>query len=75
VFLGGTFYSIEMLPEIWQTISLFNPVVYLISGFRWAFYGVSDVHVGISVGMTMVFLTMCMTAVWWIFKTGYRLRS
>lgn len=75
VFLGGTFYSIEMLPEIWQTISLFNPVVYLISGFRWAFYGVSDVHVGISVGMTMVFLTMCMSAVWWIFKTGYRLRS
>ena len=75
VFLGGTFYSIEMLPEIWQTISLFNPVVYLISGFRWAFYGVSDVHVGISLGMTMVFLTMCMTAVWWIFKTGYRLRS
>ncbi|MFO7528400.1 MAG: ABC transporter permease [Marinobacter sp.] len=75
VFLGGTFYSIEMLPEIWQTISLFNPVVYLISGFRWAFYGVSDVHVGISVGMTMVFLTLCMTAVWWIFKTGYRLRS
>ncbi|MDY6814338.1 MAG: ABC transporter permease [Pseudomonadota bacterium] len=75
VFLGGTFYSIDMLPEIWQTISLFNPVVYLISGFRWAFYGVSDVHVGISVGMTVVFLALCMTAVWWIFKTGYRLRS
>ena len=75
VFLGGTFYSIEMLPEIWQTISLFNPVVYLISGFRWAFYGVSDVHVGISVGMTLLFLTACMVAVWWIFKTGYRLRS
>ncbi|KPQ30087.1 MAG: ABC-2 type transport system permease protein [Marinobacter excellens HL-55] len=75
VFLGGTFYSIDMLPEIWQTISLFNPVVYLISGFRWAFYGVSDVHVGISVGMTLVFLSLCMTAVWWIFKTGYRLRS
>ncbi|MBN7769041.1 ABC transporter permease [Marinobacter daepoensis] len=75
VFLGGTFYSIDMLPEVWQTISLFNPVVYLISGFRWAFYGVSDVHVGISVGMTLIFLTMCMTAVWWIFKTGYRLRS
>lgn len=75
VFLGGTFYSIEMLPEIWQTISLFNPVVYLISGFRWAFYGVSDVHVGISVGMTLLFLTACMIAVWWIFKTGYRLRS
>ena len=75
VFLGGTFYSIEMLPEIWHTISLFNPVVYLISGFRWAFYGVSDVHVGISVGMTLLFLTACMVAVWWIFKTGYRLRS
>ena len=75
VFLGGTFYSIEMLPEIWQTISLFNPVVYLISGFRWAFYGVSDVHVGISVGMTLLFLTSCMVAVWWIFKTGSRLRS
>lgn len=75
VFLGGTFYSIDMLPQIWQTISLFNPVVYLISGFRWAFYGVSDVHVGISVGMTMVFLGMCMTGIWWIFKTGYRLRS
>lgn len=75
VFLGGTFYSIDMLPEIWQTITLFNPVVYLISGFRWAFYGVSDVHVGISVGMTLVFLFACMTAVWWIFKTGYRLRS
>ena len=75
VFLGGTFYSIEMLPEIWQTISLFNPVVYLISGFRWAFYGVSDVHVGISVGMTLLFLTACMVAVWWIFKTGYRLKA
>ncbi|KPQ01541.1 ABC transporter permease [Marinobacter sp. HL-58] len=75
VFLGGTFYSIDMLPEVWQTISLFNPVVYLISGFRWAFYGVSDVHVGISVGMTLMFLTACMIAVWWIFKTGYRLRS
>ncbi|GHD47079.1 ABC-2 type transport system permease protein [Marinobacter persicus] len=75
VFLGGTFYSIDMLPEVWQTISLFNPVVYLISGFRWAFYGVSDVHVGISVGMTLFFLTVCMATVSWIFKTGYRLRS
>ncbi|KEF32399.1 MAG: ABC transporter permease [Gammaproteobacteria bacterium] len=75
VFLGGTFYSIDMLPEVWQTISLFNPVVYLISGFRWAFYGVSDVHVGISVGMTMVFMLGCMASIWWIFKTGYRLRS
>ena len=75
VFLGGTFYSIDMLPPIWQTISLFNPVVYLISGFRWAFYGVSDVHVGISVAMTLVFLSACMLTVWYIFKTGYRLRS
>ncbi|MBZ0333495.1 inner membrane transport permease YadH [Marinobacter sp. JH2] len=75
VFLGGTFYSIDMLPEIWQTISLFNPVVYLISGFRWAFYGVSDVHIGVSVGMTLMFLAICLTTIWWIFKTGYRLRS
>ncbi|MBS8239134.1 ABC transporter permease [Marinobacter lipolyticus] len=75
VFLGGTFYSIDMLPDVWQTISLFNPVVYLISGFRWAFYGVSDVHVGISVGMTLMFLTACMITIWWIFRTGYRLRS
>lgn len=74
-FLGGTFYSIDMLPEIWQTISLFNPVVYLISGFRWAFYGVADVHVGISVGMTLLFLVACMGGIWWIFKTGYRLRT
>lgn len=75
VFLGGTFYSIDMLPDVWQTITLFNPVVYLISGFRWAFYGVSDVHVGISVGMTLLFLFACMAGIWWIFKTGYRLRS
>jgi ABC-2 type transport system permease protein len=75
VFLGGTFYSIDMLPEIWQTITLFNPVVYLISGFRWAFYGVSDVHIVVSVGMILVFLSLCMGAIWWIFKTGYRLRS
>ncbi|MFE8071872.1 ABC transporter permease [Marinobacteraceae bacterium S3BR75-40.1] len=74
VFLGGTFYSIDMLPRIWQTITLFNPVVYLISGFRWAFYGVSDIHVGISVGMTLVFLLICVGIVGWIFKTGYRLR-
>lgn len=75
VFLGGTFYSIDMLPEFWQTVTLFNPVVYLISGFRWAFYGVSDIHVGISVGMTLVFMMACLTAIWWIFKTGYRLRT
>lgn len=75
VFLGGTFYSIDMLPEVWQTITLFNPVVYLISGFRWAFYGVSDVHIVVSVGMILVFLSLCMGAIWWIFRTGYRLRS
>ena len=63
-----------MLPEIWQKITLFNPVVYLISGFRWAFYGQSDVGVGISLGMTAVFLAVCLTVVWWIFKTGYRLK-
>lgn len=74
-FLGGTFYSIDMLPEVWQTVSLFNPVVYLISGFRWAFYGVADVHIAVSVGMTLLFLTACMAGIWWIFKTGYRLRS
>ncbi|HDZ37202.1 MAG TPA: ABC transporter permease [Marinobacter sp.] len=74
-FLGGTFYSIDMLPDIWQTISLFNPVVYLISAFRWAFYGVSDVNVGVSAGMIMLFLAACMTGIWWIFKTGYRLRT
>lgn len=74
VFLGGTFYSIDMLPEVWQTVALFNPVVYLISGFRWAFYGVSDVHIGISVGMTLVFLFACMFTISWIFRTGYRLR-
>jgi ABC-2 type transport system permease protein len=73
-FLGGSFYSIKMLPEIWQKITLFNPVVYLISGFRWAFYGQSDVGVGVSLGMTAVFLAVCLTAVWWIFKTGYRLK-
>lgn len=74
VFLGGTFYSIDMLPEVWQTITLFNPVVYLISGFRWAFYGVSDIHIGISVTMIMVFLTLCMLLIRWIFRTGYRLK-
>ncbi|SFR45087.1 ABC-2 type transport system permease protein [Marinobacter daqiaonensis] len=74
VFLGGTFYSIDMLPEVWQTITLFNPVVYLISGFRWAFYGVSDIHIGISVAMILVFLTLCMVLISWIFRTGYRLK-
>ncbi len=74
-FLGGSFYSISMLPPIWQKITLFNPVVYLISGFRWSFYGVSDVNIYISVGMTFIFLALCITAVWWIFKTGYRLKT
>jgi len=73
-FLGGAFYSISMLPPVWQTISLFNPVVYLISGFRWSFYGVADVHIAVSTGMTVAFLLMCLGVIWWVFKTGYRLR-
>ncbi|MGH7894331.1 MAG: ABC transporter permease [Candidatus Binatia bacterium] len=74
-FLGGAFYSIDMLPPAWRTITLFNPVVYLISGFRWSFYGTSDVGVGLSLAMTLVFLTSCMAIVAWIFRTGYRLKS
>ena len=74
-FLGGSFYSIDMLPPVWQTVTLFNPVVYLISGFRYSFFGVADVHIGISLGMTLLFLTLCMGLVWWIFKTGYKLKS
>ncbi|WP_226663336.1 ABC transporter permease [Microbulbifer aggregans] len=74
-FLGGAFYSINMLPEFWQKVTLFNPVVYLISGFRWAFYGVSDVNVGVSLGMTLLFLLLCMAGIWWIFRTGYKIRS
>jgi ABC-2 type transport system permease protein len=74
-FLGGTFYSISMLPPVWQTISLFNPVVYLISGFRWSFYENADVHVGLSLGMTITFLVACLLAIRWIFKTGYKLRN
>ncbi|MBV1910528.1 MAG: ABC transporter permease [Kangiellaceae bacterium] len=73
-FLGGSFYSISMLPPIWQKITLFNPVVYLISGFRWSFVGTADVHIGISVGMTFLFMVLCLTFIWWIFRTGYRLR-
>jgi ABC-2 type transport system permease protein len=75
IFLGGSFYSIQMLPPFWQTLTLFNPVVYLISCFRWSFYGTADVSVGLSVAMTVFFLTLCLTAVWWIFKTGYRLKA
>ena len=74
-FLGGTFYSIGMLPEIWQTISLFNPVVYLISGFRWSFYENADVSIWLSIGMTVGFLAICLLVVRWIFKTGYKLRT
>ncbi len=74
-FLGGSFYSISMLPEIWQKISLLNPVVYLISVFRWSFYGVSDVNLYICLAMTLFFLVICTVMVWWIFKTGYRLKS
>src|SRR3984893_6886707 len=74
-FLGGSFYSISMLPPVWRTITLANPVVYLVSGFRWSFYGSSDVSVGVSLCMTMAFLILCLATVWWIFTTGYRLRT
>jgi ABC-2 type transport system permease protein len=74
-FLGGAFYSIDMLPEPWRTVTLFNPVVYLISGFRWSFYGTADVAVGVSLAMTLAFLAICLALIWWIFKTGYRLKS
>ena len=74
-FLGGSFYSIDMLPPFWQGVSLFNPVVYLVSGFRWSFYGHSDVGVGISLGVTLLFTALCLAGVAWIFKTGYRLKS
>jgi ABC-2 type transport system permease protein len=74
-FLGGTFYSINMLPPFWQTVTLFNPIVYLISGFRWSFYEISDVNVGVSLMMTVAFMAACMAIIWWIFKTGYRLKS
>src|SRR5882672_3428270 len=74
-FLGGSFYSITMLPPFWQNVSLANPVVYLVSGFRWSFYGIADVSVGVSLAMTGVFLALCLTTIWWMFKTGYRLKS
>ncbi len=74
-FLGGSFYSINVLPPFWQAVSLFNPVVYLVSGFRWSFYGVADVGVGVSLAMTMAFLALCLAVVWWIFKTGYKLKN
>jgi ABC-2 type transport system permease protein len=74
-FLGGTFYSTSVLPPPWRTVTLFNPLVYLISGFRWSFFGIADVDVTLSLAMTLVFLTVCMAIVWWFFKTGYRLKN
>jgi ABC-2 type transport system permease protein len=74
-FLGGAFYSISMLPPFWQKVTLFNPVVYLISGFRWSFYGVADVNVGISLAAIVGFLALCLAVVWWIFKTGWKLKT
>jgi len=75
VFLGGSFYSVSMLPPAWQTITLFNPVVYLISGFRWSFFEISDVSVGLSLSMVLLFLGLCLLTVWWMFRTGYRLKQ
>jgi ABC-2 type transport system permease protein len=74
-FLGGTFYSISVLPPLWQKVALFNPVVYLISGFRWSFYSIADVSVAISLSITALMLCICLTVIWWMFKTGYRLKS
>jgi ABC-2 type transport system permease protein len=74
-FLGGSFYTIEMLPPVWRAVALFNPAVYLVSGFRWSFYGVADVSIAVSLGMTTVFLAVCLATVWWIFRTGYRLKA
>ena len=74
-FLGGTFYSVKMLPPFWQTVTMFNPVVYLISGFRWSFYEISDVNIALSLTMTVAFLLLCLGIVWWIFTTGYRLKA
>lgn len=74
-FLGGSFYSIKMLPPLWQTVSLFNPVVYLVSGFRWSFYGSGDVSLGASLGMTALFMFICLIIIYWIFRTGYRLKT
>ena len=73
-FLGGAFYSINMLPPLWQKVTLFNPVVYLISGFRWSFYGVADVHIAVSTAMTLSFMAACLVLVWWLFRSGYKLR-
>jgi ABC-2 type transport system permease protein len=73
-FLGGSFYSINMLPPVWRTVTLFNPVVYLVSGFRWSFFGTSDINAGVSLGMTLAFMLLCLLAIRYIFKTGYRLK-
>jgi ABC-2 type transport system permease protein len=73
-FLGGAFYSIDMLPPPWRTVSLFNPVVYLVSGFRWSFYGLGDVGVGVSLGFTVLFIAACLLVLWWMFRTGFRLK-
>jgi len=75
VFLGGSFYSISMLPPVWQTATLFNPVLYLVSGFRWSFYGTADVSVGVSLAMITLFLALCLAVIWWIFRSGYRLKT
>ena len=75
VFLGGSFYSINMLPPVWQTVTMFNPVVYLISGFRWAFFGQADMGIGVSLGAISLFTLACLAFIWWIFKTGWRIRS
>jgi ABC-2 type transport system permease protein len=74
-FLGGSFYSMSVLPPLWQKITLFNPVVYLISGFRWSFYEIADVSVAISICMTTLFLALCLVVIWWVFRTGYRLKN
>jgi ABC-2 type transport system permease protein len=74
-FLGGTFYSTSVLPQPWRTITLFNPLVYLISGFRWSFFGIADVNVAVSLAMTLAFLAICLAIVWWFFRTGYRLKN
>ena len=73
-FLGGSFYSVEMLPEFWQQVAMVNPVLFLISGFRWSFYELADVGVATSLAMILVFLTLCLGAVWWIFRTGYQIK-
>jgi ABC-2 type transport system permease protein len=74
-FLGGTFYSTSVLPPFWRTVALFNPLLYLISGFRWSFFNIADVHIHLSLAVTLAFLAICMTIVWWFFKTGYRLKN